>query len=74
MTKVSIKHLHLPMVMMKVKKVHPKSYWLYESEDIFNSLMEFASLNDGASINSFLQNRVKIAKTLFICYLKNLLS
>ncbi len=68
MTKVSIKHSHLPKVMMKVKKVHPKSSWLYESQELFDSLMEFALLNDGTSINSFVRAREKISKTSFLRY------
>jgi len=56
MTKISIKHLHsafIPKVTMKVKNVHPKPYWQYDSQDLSNSLMEFALLNDGTSINLF---------------------
>jgi len=68
MTKVSIKHSHLPKVMMKVKKVHPKSSRLYESQELFDSLMEFALLNDGTSINSFVRAREKISKTSFLRY------
>jgi len=55
---------------MKVKKVHPKSYQLYESEHLFNSLMEFASLNDGTSITSFVQAREKISKPHFYIIFK----
>jgi len=71
MTKISIKHSHsasLPKVTMKVKQVNPKSYRLYESDHLFNSLMEFASLNDGTSITSFVQAREKISKTSFLRY------
>jgi len=55
---------------MKVKKVHPKSYRLYDSEHLFNSLMEFASLNDCTSITSFVQAKKNISKTSFLRYFK----
>jgi len=66
MMKVSIRHSDLPKVMLKVKKVHPKSSRLYESQELLDSLIEFASLNDGTSFNSFVQAREKISNTTFL--------
>jgi len=72
--KVTIKHApnsaSLPKVVMRVKKVNPKSYQLYESDDFFNSLIEFASLDNGTSMNAFLKTKDKIARTSFIHYYK----
>jgi len=74
MMKVTIKHApnstSLPKVVMRVKKVNPKSYQLYESDDFFNSLIEFASLDNGTSMNAFLKTKDKIARTSFIHYYK----
>jgi len=74
MTKVSIKTLPsypaLPKVKMMVKKVHLKSYDQYDSKVLFDSLMEFACLNNGTSMKTFLKSKAKLAETSFIRYFK----
>ncbi len=51
---------------MTVKRVHLKSYRHYDSKDMFDSLMEFACMTDGTSMNAFLKTREKIARTSFL--------
>jgi len=68
MTKVSIKNTQqssaaLPKVKMMVKKVHQKSYQQYDTDNLFNSLLEFACLHNGTSMNAFLKSREKCAAT-----------
>jgi len=53
---------------MTVKRVHLKLYHHYDSKDMFDSLMEFACMTDGTSMNVFLKTREKIARTSFLHY------
>jgi len=75
MTKVSIKNTQqslaaLPKVKMMVKKVNQKLYHQYNTDDLFNSLLEFACLQNDTSMNAFLKSREKLAATSFIHYFK----
>jgi len=75
MTKVSIKNTQqssaaLPKVKMTVKKVNQKLYRQYNTDDLFNSLLEFACLQNDTSMNAFLKSREKLAATSFIRYFK----
>jgi len=51
------------MVKMMVKKVHLKLYGQYDSDSLFDSLMEFACLNNGTSMQTFLESKAKLAET-----------
>jgi len=75
MTTVSIKNMQqsstaLPKVKMMVKKVHQKSYQQYDTDNLFNSLLEFACLHNGTSMNAFLKSREKHA-AFFRYFLKS---
>jgi len=69
MTKISIKETKPSSMLTKVNMtVTKKSYWLYDSQYLFDCLMEFACLSGGTSINSFIRSKEKIAKSSFLHY------
>jgi len=55
---------------MMVKKVHQKSYWMYDIAYLFDSLIKFACLTDGTFIRAFLKSKENLAKSSFLCYFK----
>jgi len=69
MTKISIKETKPSSMLTKVNMTATKkSYRLYDSQYLFDCLMEFACLSDGTSINSFIRSKEKIAKSSFLRY------
>jgi len=66
MTKFEIKEKSSTPVetTITVKKVGRK----YETEYFFDSLLEFALMTNGMSINTFLKTKENLSKTSFICY------